>query len=429
MKKTIFMFAAMLVAFLTVAAQESTETNAVKDYSRWSLALKGGVNQFRIQRDPQAILVNPDKTGRMTSFIDRSSWQGALQIEYTATPYYGIGLEAGYYDYARYQFNGHTIDGVLNSSFNLSNLVSPLRRGFWSKTALYANIGAGVGFYSYKDDDPNVKKENNDYSPVFTGGFNFDINFTPVLALILEGQYRAYTYDNLGGKQGADGSQGAYNNDAWLVNIGLRFKFGANNNVHTRNALVKDYFSDLYQVAPNDEGLRQRVDALEQGLNNLDGDLKNLEPKVSKNTNDIDQLKRDLQRLNGTISDMNKPSAVTASFDNIHFHFNKSTIANDNPLDKPTSFDVLDNIASILKENAVGNKITITGHTDAIGTDAYNQALSLDRATTVKNYLVSKGIPASNISVIGMGEKQPIATNSTADGRAKNRRVQFEISK
>ena len=432
MKKTILMFAAMLVTFGTVAAQENTETNAVKEYSRWSLAFKGGVNQFRIQRDARATLVEPSKDGRTEFFIARSSWQGALQIEYTATPYYGIGLEAGYYDYSRYQFTGHTIDGILNSSFNISNLVSPLRRGFWSKTALYANVGAGIGVYSYEDKDPNVNVKDNSFSPVFTGGFNFDINFSSVLALILEGQYRAYTYDCLGGKQGANGSQGTYNNDAWVANIGLRFKFGANNNDHTRNARVKDYFSDLYQVAPNDEGLKQRVDALEQGLKDLDKDLKNLEPKVIKNTNDIEQLKRDLQRLNSTVDGLNnnnQPVSVSFGDDIIHFHFDKSTIANNNPLDKPNSFEILDNIATILKENAMGNKIKIIGHTDAIGTDAYNQALSLDRALTVKNYLVNKGVPASDITVAGMGEKQPVATNSTADGRARNRRVVFEITK
>ena len=425
MKKTIFMFAAAMI-FGAVAAQESAETNAVKDYSRWSVAIKGGLNQFRIQRDPRATLVPPKEN----FFVNRSSWQApVIQVDYTATPYYGIGIEAGYYDYSRYQFKGHTIDAALNSTFNISNFVSPLRRGFWRKTALWANFGLGVGFNSHEDNDPKVMIKKNNVSPLLTSGFNFDYNFTKVLALIMEGQFRAYSFDVLGGKQGADGSQGTYNNDAWLVNIGLRFKFGANKNDHTRNATVKEYFADLYQVAPNDEGLKQRVDALEKGLKNLDNDLKNLEPKVNKNTNDIDQLKKDLQKMNNDLAAGKNANPVRVSFDNIHFHFDKSTIANDNPLDKPTSFDILNNVATILKENAIGSKIKIIGHTDAIGTDAYNQALSLDRATTVKNYLVSKGIPASDITVAGMGEKQPVATNSTSEGRAQNRRVEFEISK
>ncbi|MCL1867468.1 MAG: OmpA family protein, partial [Paludibacter sp.] len=124
--------------------------------------------------------------------------------------------------------------------------------------------------------------------------------------------------------------------------------------------------------------------------------------------------------MNNDLAAGKNANPVRVSFDNIHFHFDKSTIANDNPLDKPTSFDILNNVATILKENAIGSKIKIIGHTDAIGTDAYNQALSLDRATTVKNYLVSKGIPASDITVAGMGEKQPVATNSTSEGRAQN---------
>lgn len=426
MKKTIFMFATALITFGSVVAQENAEPDAVKEYSRWSFAIKGGINQFRIQRNSMAVL--SDDSERVPFFINRSSWQApVLQVEYSATPYYGIGLEAGYYDYSRYNFKGHTIDAVLNSSFNLSNLVSPLRRGFWSKTALYANFGMGVGFYSYKDNDQNVQSEDNSYSPLFTGGFNVDYNFTPVLALILEGQYRFYTHDGLGGKFGADGSQGAYNNDAFLVNIGLRFKFGANSNDHTRNATVKDYFADLYQVVPNDEGLKQRVDAIEQGLKDLDQDMKNLEPKVDKNTNDLDQLKRDLQRMQNDLVNANK--TVSASFDNIHFAFSSSAIDGNNQLDKPNSFEVLNNIAAILKANASGSKIKITGHTDAIGTDAYNQALSLDRAMSVKDYLVGKGIPASDITVTGMGEKQPVATNDTSTGRAQNRRVEFEISK
>ena len=71
--------------------------------------------------------------------------------------------------------------------------------------------------------------------------------------------------------------------------------------------------------------------------------------------------------------------------------------------------------------------IIATGHTDNIGTDAYNQKLSERRAAAVKEYLVSKGIPASKITTIGKGESQPVATNKTAEGRQKNRRVDIEF--
>ena len=71
--------------------------------------------------------------------------------------------------------------------------------------------------------------------------------------------------------------------------------------------------------------------------------------------------------------------------------------------------------------------VIATGHTDSIGTERYNQKLSERRAAAVKAYLVSKGIPASKITTIGKGESQPVATNKTAEGRQKNRRVDIEF--
>ncbi|HYC35183.1 MAG TPA: OmpA family protein [Usitatibacter sp.] len=71
--------------------------------------------------------------------------------------------------------------------------------------------------------------------------------------------------------------------------------------------------------------------------------------------------------------------------------------------------------------------VIATGHTDSIGSDAYNQRLSERRAAAVKDYLVSKGIPNSKITTIGKGESQPVATNKTAEGRQKNRRVDIEF--
>ncbi len=71
--------------------------------------------------------------------------------------------------------------------------------------------------------------------------------------------------------------------------------------------------------------------------------------------------------------------------------------------------------------------IIAVGHTDAVGADAYNQALSVKRAEAVKAYLVSKGIEKNRVYTEGKGEKQPVADNKTAEGRAKNRRVEIEV--
>ena len=71
--------------------------------------------------------------------------------------------------------------------------------------------------------------------------------------------------------------------------------------------------------------------------------------------------------------------------------------------------------------------IIAVGHTDSIGTDAYNQRLSVRRAEAVKAYLVTKGIERNRVYTEGKGEKQPVADNRTKEGRAKNRRVEIEV--
>ena len=71
--------------------------------------------------------------------------------------------------------------------------------------------------------------------------------------------------------------------------------------------------------------------------------------------------------------------------------------------------------------------IIAVGHTDSKGSDSYNQKLSIKRSEAVKAYLVSKGVEKNRVYTEGKGEKQPVADNKTADGRAKNRRVEIEV--
>jgi OOP family OmpA-OmpF porin len=72
--------------------------------------------------------------------------------------------------------------------------------------------------------------------------------------------------------------------------------------------------------------------------------------------------------------------------------------------------------------------VDVSGHTDWIGTDAYNQALSERRANTVKDYLVQKGVDASHIRTFAYGESQPVAPNTTPEGRALNRRAEIRTT-
>ena len=86
----------------------------------------------------------------------------------------------------------------------------------------------------------------------------------------------------------------------------------------------------------------------------------------------------------------------------------------------------LDDLASKLSGMNL-EVIIAVGHTDSVGTDAYNQKLSMRRAEAVKSYLVSKNIEANRVYTEGKGEKQPVESNKTSAGRAKNRRVEIEV--
>jgi len=96
---------------------------------------------------------------------------------------------------------------------------------------------------------------------------------------------------------------------------------------------------------------------------------------------------------------------------------------------KPEGRAKLDEVALKLREPGVSvESMTITGHTDSVGKSASNQRLSERRAEAVKAYLVGKGIDGSVIKTTGRGQTQPVADNKTAPGRAKNRRVEVEIT-
>jgi outer membrane protein OmpA-like peptidoglycan-associated protein len=115
---------------------------------------------------------------------------------------------------------------------------------------------------------------------------------------------------------------------------------------------------------------------------------------------------------NGDNITLNMPGNITFAFDSSNL--------------QPQFYPVLDNVASTLNEYNQ-TVIEVAGHTDSVGSDSYNQQLSVQRANSVAAYLSSKGIMQQRMITVGAGETRPVASNDTEAGRAQNRRVEITI--
>ncbi len=114
----------------------------------------------------------------------------------------------------------------------------------------------------------------------------------------------------------------------------------------------------------------------------------------------------------GDVIKLNLPDAVT-------FDFNSAAL-------KSQFYPALDQVAGTMADYNQ-TVVEVSGHTDSVGSDAYNQTLSEQRAQSVTNYLVGKGLMRQRFEVVGMGERYPIASNDSDAGRAQNRRVEIRV--
>jgi outer membrane protein OmpA-like peptidoglycan-associated protein len=118
-----------------------------------------------------------------------------------------------------------------------------------------------------------------------------------------------------------------------------------------------------------------------------------------------------------------KVPAVSPENMSIYFEFDKSDFSSDSKTNKYIELSQI-----YLNENAQA-RLNITGHTDAVGSDEYNQALGLRRAQSMQSFFESRGVPSAKIQVESKGEKDPADNNNTPAGRANNRRAVLTIKK
>ncbi len=395
----------LLLGVLLIASAVSF-TNAQKtqaEASKWSFALKGGVDYFRVT--PISDATNEVfGSNVLAQYVSDASWGAGLSIEKTLNPLIGLGLNVDYLRYYRTTLKGSTIDPTLFASINLTNLLLPHRNS--AKFNLYSNFGAGAAFYT---GDPLVSggEKVSSVSPVGTSGLLAELNLSRKVAIGLEAGYRSYLRENLGGNITPQDKD--KNNDAWTALASLRFKLGSAAS-HVRDMTMDQFYP---APAPVEKNVENPFDdsALKSGLDNASKRLGDLEGRLAA----LEQGLKDL-------ATKEEGTATTVSFQNIEFEFDSDKLTD-------SSYSTLNEVVLILKNNTSWGKLTIKGNTDNVGPDAYNQKLSEKRANTVKKYLVSQGISESQLSAVGYGEAKPIASNDTAEGRQQNRRVDFEIIK
>lgn len=402
--KKILLSVMLMVGAITYTSAQQAEAPKTPDVSHWSAGVKAGIDYFRVAPSSTETSYR-GLSESLSPYADNAAYLlPGIFVEYTFNPLFGIGGDFSYLTYNRNTGMGHTFDFTLYGSANLLNLLAPKRAGFWGKVNINGNLGAGLGLYSYSN-VAGVTDADNAKSPLATVGLNAEYRLSRVLSLGLEGQYRYYFRENLGGQ-----SVNSLGCDAFVASIGLRYKFTGKDKTHVRDVSVSDYYPAPAPVVIQKVEQKEVSPELLNRIENIEEDNAAIKAKLQK-------LESDMQKLS------QQPSGiVTTSFQNIEFEFGSYNLTKQ-------AYDILDQIYIILQNNPSWTNMTISGHTDNIGPKSVNQKLSEARAQAAKDYLVKKGIPESKIKVVGYGEDKPIASNDTPEGRQKNRRVEFEISK
>jgi outer membrane protein OmpA-like peptidoglycan-associated protein len=249
---------------------------------------------------------------------------------------------------------------------------------------LFGGVG---GTYRMLTNKATASFDDNATGAEWNFGFGVNWALNSDWKVVTEFGYHATSNSELDGFYSANG-----NDSYWTVNIGLNYFFAQGNPSKMCEPCPGGIVQDVKDVDYN------RIEAMI---------VKHIPKEITKEVV--------VDRYIKAISD---DRLVLIG---VNFAFDKSDLL-------PESFPVLDKAVDLLNDKKAVN-VEIEGYCDYIGTVEYNQKLSVERAQTVKSYLVSKGINENRLSTIGYGKSNPIADNETVDGRSMNRRIVFRILK
>ncbi|MFZ4263510.1 OmpA family protein [Sphingobacterium sp. HJSM2_6] len=446
--------AASLVAALGFAENAQAQTPTVfggrSQYKTWSIGVQGGITT------PNTILGGQNGFGQKVGYFQNKVGEYyGLTIRKQFSHLFGLELEGNRGKIKTYNHEmitaSETANGAksaitsvnwaasLNGVFQLGT-VDFLRRE--NAVNFYAKVGLGVMAHNpvqYGTTDftgnPVYNNEGQWGEEVFgdrtqtgdrdnrlTGfvpvGVGVKFKLSEVVALNL-GYTMNFTDDNLlYGPVRYDGKQKFSN-----VYGGLEFTLGSRDK---ENLTFANPVATLYDEL-KDPSLRNEVEALKQRVSALEGTVDQLS-KDSDGDGVSDKFDKCPGTPAGTVVDGSgcpikfpEPQQLTnntsAYYSPIQFEFDSSVL-------KTESYSTLDKLAKELKDNS--SSVSLDGYASAEGTEAYNLTLSTDRANAVKQYLVNAGVSASSITASGYGEANPIASNSTEEGRVQNRRVEIK---
>lgn len=210
--------------------------------------------------------------------------------------------------------------------------------------------------------------------------------------------YHTVSEDKFDGVPGGGGGLLGGNQDAYMsFELGFIFYFSTDE---------ESRFCDIYRGIPKYEPTKVDYDKIENIVKQYS------ETPLSLDYDRIEDIVRKYSQ--GNIEIKNNWVLI-----GVNFESNKSSLS-------PEAYPILVNAVQVLLSNP-DLEVEVQGHTDNVGNKDYNRKLSIERAETVKRFLISKGINPSRLTVVGYGDSQPISDNKTPQGKALNRRIEFKI--
>lgn len=312
---------------------------------------------------------------------------GQLAFGKNLTEYLALELYAFHFNDILIEDGDGTVAGIDSTGYGLSALLFPARDLF----PVFALVGIGAGTYDFDGLDVPANTNEQDASFYDLGiGFIYPITDYGI-AIRAEYRYRSVDVDAAGG--------GEYNFRNDIISVGIQIPLGAKPEPEVQPATLPP--------EPEPEPV--------------------VPPKPPQPTDsDGDGVPDDRDRCPGTPAEakvnrfgcpVEKEQSIVLK--GVHFEFDSAALTAE-------AEDRLDSVINALK-SAEEIEVKIAGHTDSIGSAAYNLKLSKERAESVKEYLVNHGIDPDRLTTVGYGETRPIAPNTTEEGRAKNRRVELHV--